>query len=233
MTDLLGATPAPTSAAQNTELHNLRRRARQQFIGAVVLVLLAVIAIPFVLDGKPRPISPNIVIEVASVIPSPVAAPAPVTATPEPAAAASSPIAAPAPIPPADTIAATPAPATPAAPTPSPAPPSPAPAAPLKAVDVAAILNGTASTTATTTVSTPSTSGYLLQVGSYADKTKAIAMQAKLDKAGLTNFAQEATAKDGTTHTRVRLGPYATQEETNAASSRVAKMGIKSIVIKP
>ncbi len=222
MTDLLGTTPEPTGTAQNTKLDHLLRRARQQFIGAVVLVLLAVIAIPFALDGKSRPISPDIVIEVVSAIP--VTAPAPVTP-----AAASAPITAPAPIPPADTIAATVVPpSTPAAPT-----PSPAPAVQPKAVDVAAILNGTASATTTTTVSTPSTSGYFLQVGSYADKTKAIAMQTKLDKAGLANFAQEATAKDGTTHTRVRMGPYTTQEETNAASSRVAKMGIKSIVIKP
>ncbi len=196
-----------TDISTTTDLSQLRRQARQRFVGAAVLVLIAVIALPFVLDTKPRPVSADIAIEMqAPAATVPVPAPAPT----------------PAPVP-------TPVPQTAVpdkpiqqdvTPAEAPKPESPKPE-PTKADDgarAAALLNGT---------------GYQIQAGSFTDKEKLAAVQAKLDKAGLQSYTQEAIAKDGTAHTRIRLGPFATQQEANVVAARLGKLGIKTIVLKP
>jgi DedD protein len=183
-----------------------------------VLVLTAVVALPFVLDTKPRPVSADIAIEMQ--------APAASTAV---APAVAVPISAPAP---ASDSALQAAPDKPAPLALAPVETSkqePAKAEPLKAAPdiavktddgarAAALLNG---------------AGYLIQAGSFTDKSKLAAVQTKLEKAGFQSFTQEATAKDGTAHTRIRLGPFATQVEANNVSARISKLGIKTIVIKP
>jgi DedD protein len=71
-----------TAAAPSTDLDRLRRQARQRFIGAAVLVLVAVIALPFFLDAKPRPVSPNVTIEIAGAASSTPLAASATSATP-------------------------------------------------------------------------------------------------------------------------------------------------------
>jgi DedD protein len=196
-----------TAQAAPSEIDRLRRQARQRFIGAGVLVLVAVIGLPFILDSKPRPVSPNITIEILKI--------APAQATP---AVASQPVA--------EVPAAAPAIAevasAPVAPTTTAAPAAVAPAKPDDGARAAALLDGQAPAT-----------GYAIQAGSYTDKTKLQEVEAKLDKAGLAHYTQGAISKNGTHHTRVRLGPFATQQEANAAAVKVNKLGIKTIVIKP
>lgn len=203
------------SAAANVQF--LRKQARQRFIGAAVLLSVAVIALPFVFDSKPRPVASTIAIEIktpASEEKSPAPAATPPSAAPAPAPAATSPLATP--ITP-------PAPVTPAAQVTPTAPSTPPPAAaPAPKADdgarAAALLNG---------------SGYQLQAGSFTDKAKLAEVQATLEKAGFSSFTQDAKAKDGTAHTRIRLGPYPTQAEANSVAARIGKLGIKTIVIKP
>ena len=201
------------SAAQAapTDIDRLRKQARQRFIGAGVLVLVAVIGLPFILDTKPRPVSPNIAIDIPKSSPvASLAEAAPSQATP---IAASQPVAAPAPT--ASALAAIP-----------PAEPAPVAAAlPVPAPATAAAPDDGARTAAA--------SGYALQAGSYTDKARLAEAIAKLEKAGLAHYEQGAISKNGTHHTRVRLGPFATQQEANAAAARVNKLGIKTIVIKP
>lgn len=208
-----------TAKAAPNDIDRLRRQARQRFIGAGVLVLIAVIALPFVLDSKPRPVSPNMTIDIPKSIPPepqlappqamPVVASQPTPETPAPAASATAAAQEPAP------TATTTAPA-----------PTAAPATPTKPDDgtrAAALLDGQA----------PAAAGYAIQAGSYTDKAKLQEVEAKLDKAGLAHYTQSAISKNGTHHTRVRLGPFATQQEANAAAIKVNKLGIKTIVIKP
>lgn len=208
-----------TAQAAPNDIDRLRRQARQRFIGAGVLVFAAVVGLPFILDSKPRPISPNIAIDIPKVAPA-QAMPAlasrpatPVEPTPiAPAAGAPS--------------AVTAAPSTPAAAPEQTPPASPVPATAAKPDDgarAAALLEGQA----------PTATGYAIQAGSYTDKTKLQEVKAKLDKAGLAHYTQSAISKNGTHHTRVRLGPFATQQEANAAAIKVNKLGIKTIVIKP
>ncbi len=202
-----------TTATAPTDIDRLRRQARQRFIGAGVLVFIAVVGLPFLLDSKPRPVSPNIAIEIPKT--------APVQATP---AVASQPVVQP----PVVTASAAPAVAEIASPpTAVPTPvtaqaPSVVPAKPDDGARAAALLEG----------QTPA-AGYAIQAGSYTDKVKLHEVEIKLEKAGLTHYTQDATAKNGTRHTRVRLGPFATQQEANSVAVKVNKLGIKTIVIKP
>ena len=207
-----------TAQAAPNDIDRLRRQARQRFIGAGVLVLIAGIALPFVLDSKPRPVSPNITIDIPKSAPAeppqatPVAASQPITETLAPAAST-------APV----TLEA--APLAPTAPIPTEiSAPAVAPAKTDDGARAAALLDGQAPATA---------SGYAIQAGSYTDKSKLQEVTAKLDKAGLAHYTQGAISKNGTHHTRVRLGPFATQQEANAAAVKVNKLGIKTIVIKP
>jgi DedD protein len=179
-----------------SDLDRMRRQARQRFVGAVALVLVAVIALPFLLDSQPRPVSPNIVIDIPK-----AEAVAPVTPASAPLAFV---VSASAPVPATPDLAPN---ATPDA-TPD-AIPDPTPAA------------------------APSTHAYAVQAGSYSEASKLREVQAKLDRAGLKHYTQTAHGKDGTAYTRVRLGPFATQSEANAAAARLTKLGIKSMVIKP
>jgi DedD protein len=191
-----------TEISTTTELSQLRRQARQRFLGTAVLVLIAVIALPFVLDTKPRPVAADIAVEIQ--------APTAPTVTPTPAL-----VAPPPPITQAAAVPDQPAPLQSAAPTEAAKP------EPSKSDDGAravALLNAT---------------GYQIQAGSFTDKSKLAAVQNKLSQAGFENYTQDAIAKDGTPHVRVRLGPFATQVEANSVAARIAKLGIKTIVIKP
>ncbi len=181
-----------------TDFQMLRRQARQRFVGAAVLVLIAIIALPFVLDTKPRPVSPDIAIEIQAPVTTPAAAPITPAVVEKPAPTESS---------------------TTSAQTSAPVQAMPAVASKLDdGARAAALLNG---------------AGYQIQAGSFTDKTKLQAVQVKLDKAGFQNFTQDVMAKDGTAHTRIRLGPFATQAEANSVAARIGKLGIKTIVIKP
>jgi DedD protein len=188
-----------TDATAPTDLDRLRRQARQRFIGAGVLVLIAVVGLPFLLDWKPRPLPAGIQIDIAK-------APAAVQATP---VVASQPVVeTPAPVASAPEVAAAAQAATPTSPD--------------DGARAAALLNGQALAT-----------GYTIQAGSFADKTKLHETQARLDKAGFKHYEQNATAKDGSNRTRIRLGPFATQKEANSVAVRINKLGIKTIVLKP
>ncbi len=194
-----------TNSTAPTDIDRLRRQARQRFLGAGVLVLIAVVGLPFLLDSKPRPVSPTMTIEIAKIAPAETPKAMPVVS--------SQPVAPP----PAIEV------STPAAPTTAPVPPpAVTPTKPDDGARAAALLEGQAPT-----------AGYAIQAGSYTDKTKLHDVQAKLDKAGLAHYTQAATAKNGTHHTRVRIGPFATQQEANSAAVRINKLGIKTIVIKP
>ncbi|MGH8212745.1 MAG: SPOR domain-containing protein [Rhodanobacteraceae bacterium] len=84
-------------------------------------------------------------------------------------------------------------------------------------------------------VTTPATgaagSGYLLQVGSFPNGADADAMKAKLALQGFTASVQPVTI-NGQTWNRVRLGPFASATELEAAKQRLTSAGIHAIALK-
>lgn len=186
--------------AESQDVNTLRRRGRRRLVGAIALVLLAVIVLPWIFDPQPRQAPP-----VSVRIPSedetpfvPKGAPKP----PAPAVKADKPAPATAP-----------APAAPAAPTaeaksadkPPAAKPAPAAATSERARAEAALANVQ----------------YFVPVGAYADPAGVIA---KLTAAKLAYFTEPIATAKGTV-TRVRAGPFASREAAEKAQKQLKSLG--------
>lgn len=74
--------------------------------------------------------------------------------------------------------------------------------------------------------------GYILQAGSFPSFADADQLKAKLAFQGLQAQIQKVTVEGRGEFHRVRLGPYQREEELDAASQQLAKMGIKPIRLK-
>ncbi len=173
---------------------------------------------------------------------SPPAAPtiAPtVTPTPAPSATAAtttpatSPITAPVapvattPPPPAVVV---PVPSAPAAPTAvvktAPAKPKDAKASPSKAKPAPE------KTAATPKAATQQQARFYVNVGLFADSNNALNAYVKLTDAGLPALKQEFNTSKGK-RTRVRVGPYDTEGETQTAIEKVRALGLEAIILRP
>ena len=84
--------------------------------------------------------------------------------------------------------------------------------------------NGTAGATA-------AAARYVLQAGSYPDPRAADEAKAKLALSGFSAHIQPVTINGKTWH-RVRVGPYASASELEAAKRSLADNGIKAIALK-
>lgn len=71
---------------------------------------------------------------------------------------------------------------------------------------------------------------YVVQLAALSDPAKADALKAKLSANGIAaHFSKVETSKGEVT--RVRVGPFASQEEANATLRRLAKAGVTGIVV--
>jgi len=84
---------------------------------------------------------------------------------------------------------------------------------------------------ATPPTPTPSEGSYLLQAGAFRQASDADALKARLALQGL--FARvEVSQIDGNTWHRVRLGPYASVSELEAAKRQLGDSGIQAIALR-
>jgi cell division protein FtsN len=90
-----------------------------------------------------------------------------------------------------------------------------------------------ANATPSTTIAPPATTPgrYVLQTGSYPDPKAADEAKAKLALAGFVAQVQPVTINGKTWH-RVRLGPYPSASELEAAKRSLAENGINAIALK-
>ena len=199
--------------AESQDVNALRRRGRRRLVGAIALVLLAVIVLPWIFDPQPRqapPVSVRIPGEdekpfVPKNAPKP---PAPATKSEKPASAPQADKPAPATTPA--------APATPkaeakpvekaAAAKPAPASPPPASASAERARAEAALANAPQ---------------YFVPVGAYTDPAGVIA---KLKGAKLAYFTEPVATAKGTVM-RVRAGPYASRAAAEKAQKQLKSLG--------
>lgn len=235
------APKAASSPAESIEV--MRRRARHRLIGAVVLVLVGVVAFPLLFDTQPRPVAVDIPIEIpdrnkARPLPplpqgaAPVAsgkvasAPAPaapvITETRQEAglpAAENRPAAVPATKPEPPKVAkAEPAPEK------KPEPRAEAKTEPRVDAKAQALLEGRSVDTAAGGLR------YVVQVGAFAEKEKARAAQQKLDRAGLKNYTNVAETKNGP-RIRVRAGPFASKAEADRAAEKIKGLALPAAVL--
>lgn len=67
---------------------------------------------------------------------------------------------------------------------------------------------------------------FVIQVGSFADEGTMRTARTKLERAGISTYIQVITARDGTKRTRVRVGPFGSRAEAEAAAKRVQALGL-------
>ena len=203
------------------------QRARHRLIGAAVLVLIAIIVLPRVLDSKPKTVSNDIAVTIVSSLPA--AAPPQQVPPPSPEPKSEEAKTAPAsPAPAGDakesSKATSPAPAVSSAA--KPIAPSPAD----KTMGLAAgeeIVVAAKSNTPDTTGASPSGSGkFVIQIGAFASEERANGWIIKLKEQKIPNYVLNRTGTDGSKLFALRAGPFADKETAEAAEKKIKAMGL-------
>ena len=181
------------------DVSTLQKRGRRRLVGAIALVLLAVIVLPMVFDPEPRPNTPTVSIR----IPSEEGTKFTPKAQPKPAAQSEAPKPA----------------AQGEAPKPEEKASAPAPE-PHKAVAQAPVVKP-----AEKKVAAAPAEQFLVQVGAFASPDKIKEITDQLKEARLAHYTETvATAKGPVT--RVRLGPFASKEAAEKARERAKALGL-------
>lgn len=221
-----------------------KQRARRRLVGAIALVVAAVIVLPMVLDSHPKPVTDDISIDIPNRPAHQAAAPrsdedasdvqAGVAHDEPPASDTAIAAAAPAaketakeaakpaakPDTPTTTASVAPKPAPkPAAPAAKPAAPKPAPAAVANAD--AAGSDGDAATP-----SSPAGARFAVQLGSFKDDATARSWATKLKSAGVPAYVEHRKQADGSMATQLRAGPFADRAAASAAIAKVREAGL-------
>ncbi|WP_374535981.1 SPOR domain-containing protein [Chitinimonas taiwanensis] len=226
------------------ELTALKKRARRRLVGAVALVLIALIVLWTVMDDQPPQ---SLVQESVAIVsskpalagtvqPDPVMPPAELPADQtEPSAPPVAPVQAPpapAAVKPADAKPVSkPEPKSVEKPAEKPVEKPPVKPAPT-AKDPAKLLDGLEDDLAKQAakhVDKP-TGKFFLQIGAFADATKASALQSKAKAAGV-NVHTEAVKTEKGELTRLRAGPYASRDLAEQAHGKLAAAGVSSNIV--
>lgn len=225
-----------------------KKRARRRLIGAVALVLAAVIGLPMILDSEPKPLADDIAIQIPSKDKPAKAAEArpanasanrqpdssldakeeivePVTTAPkspsvQPTQQPAATVTAQAKVKDADKPSAG-APAAPAAKAEAKSVESPDEAARAKA-----LLEGKPDPKA----AEKNSGKFVIQVAALATKDKVDELQAKLKQAGIKSYTQKV-ATDSGQRTRIRVGPFSSKEEAEKVRAKIVKLGLNGTVV--
>ncbi|MDA8258173.1 MAG: SPOR domain-containing protein [Betaproteobacteria bacterium] len=177
----------------------LKKRARRRLVGAVALALLAVIVLPMVMDREPRPASQDIQVRIPSQDGPGFAAkvlPGKPVSTPLPA--------------PEPKVVAEPVPAPTAEPKPA-AEPAKTSAPDKPAADARPA---------------PEAAGqWVVQLGAYKEAGNVKLLLAKLKEVGVPAYTEKFESPQGP-RTRVRAGPFASQDAAEKARSRIKIVGV-------
>lgn len=208
-----------------------RTRARQRLVGALVLLGVGVVSFPLLFDTQPRPLSQDIPMAAPRDAGSPpprstgrALAPLPVlpadAGTEGPAAPASEASAVPAAPAPSASVTVSAAP-TPRASAPEPAPvPAPAPAV-VSAAPAPSLPAPAAST---------SSARFVVQIGAFAEARALRDARQKAEGLGLKTYVQ-VIDNDGAKRTRLRVGPFDTRQQADAAAKTLKTGGLPAAVL--
>jgi DedD protein len=214
-----------------------KKRARRRLVGAIALVLAAVIGLPMLFDSEPKPLASDIAIEIPSRDErreeAAVASSEPVEVVPELASSDNSPapnspvVVAPVPVPAAPTPApapvAKPAPAT--VPVPEVKPKASAPAKTHETARALALIEGRAEPK-----EEKKSEKFVIQVAALSTKEKVEQLQAKLKGAGINSYTQQIATASGP-HTRIRVGPFASREEAEKMRAKIMELGLNGKLV--
>jgi DedD protein len=195
--------------AESQEIGALRRRGRRRLVGAIALVLLAVIVLPMVFDSEPRQGAPAVSVR----IPSEDDAGFSPKATPKAPVTPVAPKAVPAPSPAPQKTAPAPAPKAEGTPEEKPAPQAAAkpPGADAERQRAEAAISG---------------EQFTVPVAALANAEKVKELVARLTEAKLPYYTEAVATAQGSV-TRVRVGPFADRAAAEKAVQRLKTLGLK------
>jgi DedD protein len=215
-----------------------KKRARRRLVGAVALVLAAIIGLPMILDSEPKPLASDIAIQIPSKD-KPATAQTPLQR--EPADNPSS-------MPPPDRLAPSETDSGDAAGEPAPeavkarvenAPAGPAfrtipknleSSAPAAKQTSASRPEVQASAEKPKTDSAGKGGRFVVQVAALASQEKATEVQNRLKGAGIKSFTQKLATPSGD-RIRIRVGPFANRDEADRMRAKLTKLGYSTTLV--
>jgi DedD protein len=243
------ASAQAVSSGPNENIEVVRRRARYRLIGAVVLVLMAVVGFPLVFDSQPRPVSvdtPIVIPDRQAVATLADGAPLPAAQAPaKPWKIAPETLSTQEGLGPREEVVSSAGTAQVAGPVgaqpvtqaagdvddkskeqKTDKPKEKADASQAKdnaeAMKAKALLEG----------KSLGTERLVIQVGAFTDANKVREVRRKLEEAGLKTFTQVVAGKDDKPTTRVRVGPFDNREEADKVAARIRKLNLTPAVLK-
>jgi DedD protein len=212
-----------------------QQRARHRLIGAAVLVLIAVVGLPRVLDNKSKSVNNDIAVNIVTSLPAPNAAmPAndekakPVTAVETPAKQKE--------VVQTKEVVVTP---TPEAKPEAKADSKPAPAtAKANSIglaageEVVAAPNTTAKAKPEELPKKVGSGKYVIQIGAFASEDRAKGWIAKMKDQKIPNYVINKTGTDGVKLYVLRAGPFADKDAAEAAEKKVKAMGLSPRLVE-
>ena len=208
-----------------------QQRARHRLIGAAVLVLIAVIGLPRILDNKPKASSNDIAVNIVTSLPIPVTEPKaeekPKAEVPvEPAKEAPKVAAAPAPEAKPEAKVETKADTKPAAPAVNKSG-ALGLAAGEEVVAAASPKADAKPKTADAPKSSTSGSGkYVVQIGAFASEANVKALSARLKNQNIPSYTLSKVGADGGKIFLVRAGPFTDKDVAEVAEKKIKAMGL-------
>jgi len=202
-----GGDDQSAAAAPAESVEALRKRAKHRLIGTAILLLLGVVGFPLLVDKQPRPIAVNIPIDIPDkdkvkpLAAPPVVTPAPLASAALPSASASGRV---------GNIA---------------VPVEPKPAA--KPADK--VIEKAPDKALAKAAAAPD-ERFVVQVGAFADVTRAREARLKLERAGLKTYTQVVESKEGR-RIRVRVGPFVSKAQADNAAEKIKKLDLPAAVL--
>ena len=248
------ASAEAVNAGPNENIEVVRRRARHRLIGAVVLVLVAVVGFPLLFDTQPRPVAVDTPIVIpdrqntpplasAATVPAAQAPAKPLLSAPEMVSTQAS-LDAREQVVPAAPVAVTAKPeAAKETPPAEKAPEKPAvvkqeakPSAPAKTEKPVPAAKpkddgNKAQALLEGKTAKPSVDRVVIQVGAFSDAAKVRDVRSKLEQAGVKTYTQ-TVEKDGKNTTRIRVGPFDSKEEADKVAARIRKLDLPVSFLK-
>jgi len=194
-----------------------QQRARHRLIGAAVLVLIAVVGLPRILDSSPKLAPNDIAINIVTSLPIPGTNSRPEEKVKTEVVAE--------PVKEAPKSALAPEPKAEPKPTPA---PSKTPGLGLAAgEEIIAAPSNSGSNSATN-----SSGKYVIQIGAFASEERAQGWIAKLKEQKIPNYVLNKNASDGTKLFVLRAGPYSDKDTAEAVEKKIKAMGLSPRLVE-
>jgi DedD protein len=225
---------SPTDAQTTEPVEVMRKRARHRLMGAVVLVLTAVVVFPLLVDKQPRPVAVDIPIEIPDK--NKVRPLEAELAEAQKDSQKTAPVAPETSIPSVPAVSVVPA---------SPGATATAPAAKVEevlttpeskvkeAARAEALLAGKEPASKEPANKDAPANGerYIVQFGAYAENDKAQEARRKVESTGLKTYTHVIETKEGR-RIRARVGPFASKAEAEQAADKIKKLDLPVSILK-